>query len=199
MRGRGIDYFENSRRATYGQRQYAIDNPNGWRDYGADVFAVTASDGPADVTLTIDGRQRRFISYAGRGAGADHILDDGTIAPMGAVASIPVAPETTIPAMKAMRERYGTNLYSTYGFLDAFNPTFRDESVRLTHGRVVPGVGWFDTDYLGIDQGPIVAMIENYRSELVWREMGESPYIIRGLRRAGFTGGWLDRAPATAP
>ena len=199
MRGRGIDYFENSRRATYGQRQYAIDNPNGWRDYGADVFAVTASDGPADVTLTIDGRQRRFISYAGRGAGADHILDDGTIAPMGVVASIPFAPEITIPAMKAMRERYGSNLYSTYGFLDAFNPTFRDESVRLTHGRVVPGVGWFDTDYLGIDQGPIVAMIENYRSELVWREMRESPYIIRGLRRAGFTGGWLDRAPATAP
>ena len=199
MRGRGIDYFENSRRATYAQRQYAIDNPNEWRGYGAEMFAVTASDGPADVVLNIDGRQRRFISYAGRGAGADHILDDGTIAPMGAVASIPFAPEITIPAMKAMRERHGSNLYSRYGFLDAFNLTFRDESVKLTHGKVVPGVGWFDTDYLGIDQGPIVAMIENYRTELVWREMRQNPYIIRGLRRAGFTGGWLDQAPATAP
>ena len=199
MRARGIDYFENSRRATYAQQQYAIDNPGGWRGYGRDVFAVTASDGPADVVLTIDGRQRKFYSYAGRGAGAEGILDDGTIAPMGAVASIPFAPEITIPAMKAMRERYGTHLYSTYGFLDAFNPTFRDPSATLTHGRVVPGVGWFDTDYLGIDQGPIVAMIENYRSELVWREMKQSRYIVRGLRRAGFTGGWLDQAPATAP
>ena len=199
MRGRGIDYFENSRRATYGQLQYAIDNPGDWRGYGRDMFAVTASDGPADVTLTIDGRQRRFISYAGRGAGADYILDDGTIAPMGVVASIPFAPEITIPAMKSMRVSYGTNLYSTYGFLDAFNLTFRDANVTLTHGRVVPGVGWFDTDYLGIDQGPIVAMIENYRSELVWREMRDNPYIVRGLRRAGFTGGWLEQAPPTAP
>ena len=92
-----------------------------------------------------------------------------------------------------MRERYGDRLYQRYGFLDAFNPTLRIQ-VPVRHGRVDSALGWFDTDYLGIDQGPIVTMIENYRSELVWRYMRKNPYIVRGLRRAGFAGGWLDTA-----
>jgi hypothetical protein len=58
-------------------------------------------------------------------------------------------------------------------------------------GRVVPGKGWFDTQYLGIDQGPLLAMVENHRSGLVWKYMRRSPYIRRGLERAGFSGGWL--------
>ena len=91
-----------------------------------------------------------------------------------------------------MSTRYGANLYSTYGFLDAFNPTLRTTE-QLKHGRVVPGMGWFDVDYLGIDQGPIVAMIENYRSGLVWRVMRKNPHIVRGLKKAGFIGGWLER------
>jgi len=56
-----------------------------------------------------------------------------------------------------------------------------------------PAQGWFDVDYLGIDQGPIVAMIENYRSGLVWKVMRGNPHVVRGLERAGFTGGWLER------
>jgi hypothetical protein len=64
-------------------------------------------------------------------------------------------------------------------------------------GRTVPGRGWYGTDYLGIDQGPILIMAENYRTGLVWRYMRKHPAIIRGLRRAGFTGGWLDQVPAT--
>jgi hypothetical protein len=56
----------------------------------------------------------------------------------------------------------------------------------------VPSIGWFDTDYLGIDQGPIIAMIENYRTDLVWKTMRKNKYIINGLKKAGFTGGWLD-------
>ena len=51
--------------------------------------------------------------------------------------------------------------------------------------------------YLGIDQGPMLAMIENYRGDLVWRVMRTNPHLVRGLRRAGFAGGWLDKAPAT--
>jgi hypothetical protein len=70
-------------------------------------------------------------------------------------------------------------------------------SAPVQHGHIVPNVGWVDGDQLGIDQGPIVGMIENYRSELVWRYMRGNPHIVRGLRRAGFTGGWLDRAPPT--
>ena len=55
----------------------------------------------------------------------------------------------------------------------------------------MPGIGWVDNDYLGIDQGPIVCMIENRKSGLIWETMRKSPAIRRGLTRAGFTGGWL--------
>jgi hypothetical protein len=196
-RSRGIDWFENSRRATLAQRQYAIDNPMGWRGYGADVWGLTASDGPVDTMLTVNGSQRRFFTYAARGASHTEVRDDGTIAPTAAGGSIPFAPEYTIRALRAMRERY-PQLWGQYGFLDAFNPTFQFTDVRLGHGEVVPGVGWFDTDYLGIDQGPILLMAENYRSELVWKHLRRNAYIVDGLRRAGFTGGWLDAA-AVAP
>ena len=196
MRSRGIDYFENSRRATLSQRAYAIANPMGWEGYGPNTWGLTAADGPKDTTITINGQPRRFYTYWARGAADGEIRDDGTLAPTALGGSIPFAPEITIPAMQSIRDRFGANIYSTYGFLDSFNETF-DFNVPVQHGRVVPGVGWFDTDYLGIDQGPIIAMIENYRTGLVWREMREHPAIIRGLRRAGFSGGWLDRAPAT--
>jgi hypothetical protein len=192
MRARGIDYFENSRRATLAQRAYAIDNPSDWRDYGADVWGLTASDGPSGATVEIDGRQRRFHTYWARGAAATEILDDGTIAPTAAGGSIPFAPEVAIPALRAMRVRYGDDLFTRYGFLDAFNPTLQVQGVRLQRGRIVPGKGWFDDNYLGIDQGPIVAMIENHRPGFVWRVMREHPAIVRGLCRAGFSGGWLE-------
>src|SRR6266511_2986563 len=64
MRGRGIDYFENSRRATYAQRAYVVLNPMGWKDYGREVWGLTACDGPADVRLTLDGRPRTFWTYS---------------------------------------------------------------------------------------------------------------------------------------
>jgi hypothetical protein len=191
MRGRGIDYFENSRRATISQRAYAIDNPGKFRDYGADVWGLTASDGPMDTTAIVDNTQRQFRTYAARGAAANEISDDGTIAPTAVGGSVPFAPEVTIPALKAMRTKYGEPLFGQYGFLDAFNPTYRDARMRVTQGRVVDGVAWFDTDYLGIDQGPIIAMIENYRSGLIWKLMRQSPYVRLGLLRAGFNGGWL--------
>lgn len=200
MRGKGIDYFENSRRATLAQRAYAIANPNDWEGYGPTIWGLTAVDGPIDTTVTLDGRQRSFFTYRARGAAAVEIMDDGTIGPTAAGGSVPFAPEIAIPALVAMRERYGEHLFTDYGFLDSFNPTL-DVDLPLRHGRVVPGVGWFDSDYLGIDQGPIISMIENYRSDLIWRTMRKNPYIIAGLKKAGFTGGWLDvaaRAPATS-
>jgi hypothetical protein len=193
MRQRGIDYFENSRRATLAQHAYAIDNPGKWRDYGSTIWGLTASDGPLDTTLVVDGAQRKFFTYSARGAAATEVRDDGTIAPTAAGGSVPFAPEITVPALKAMRARYGDSLFGQYGFVDAFNPTYRNASVRAQHGSIVDGVSWFDTDYLGIDQGPILGMIENYRTGLVWRLMRQSPYIRRGLDRAGFTGGWLAR------
>jgi hypothetical protein len=188
MRDKDLDYFENSRRATLAQYAYAQANPMGWRGYGPRLWGLTACDGPADVTLELDGRSRTFRSYAARGPGQ---FDDGTIAPTAAGGSVPFAPELCIPALAAMRDDHGAVLYGDYGFVDALNPSFTATSVRLTHGRVVPGRGWYDTDQLGIDQGPILAMIENYRSGLVWEVMRADPYVRRGLERAGFTGGWL--------
>ena len=196
MRAKGIDYFENSRRATIAQQAYARANPNGWRGYSENVWGLTASDGPNDTTLTIDGRERTFFSYRARGAAANELVDDGTLVPTAAGGSIPFAPDLTVAALRTMRTTYGDDLFGPYGFVDAFNPTFRlpvQLGRGLKHGRVVAGKGWFDTDYLGIDQGPILAMIENYRSGLVWERMKRSPYVVRGLCRAGFRGGWLDQ------
>lgn len=194
MRGRGIDYFENSRRALHAQHAYAIANPDGWRDYGADIWGLTASDGPQDLTREFGGRERRFYGYAARGASFTEVRDDGTIAPTALGGSIPFDPALATAGLKAMRARYGDRLFSTYGFLDAFNPTFT-WPVPVQQGTVDPALGWVDGDYLGIDQGPIIAMIENYRTGLIWRLMRNNPHIVRGLRRAGFTGGWLEGVP----
>lgn len=186
----GIDWFENSRRASIAQHSYAVANPGGWRDYGDRVWGLSACDGPMDATVTIDGKARAFHSYTARGVAQNDIRDDGTIAPTAAASSIVFTPELSIPAIREMSTRYGTNLYNQYGFLDAFNPTLQTTE-KLKHGRVDPAQGWFDIDYLGIDEGPVVAMIENYRSELVWKTMQKNPHVVRGLQRAGFTGGWL--------
>ena len=67
----------------------------------------------------------------------------------------------------------------------------------LKTGRLIPDRGWVASDYIGIDQGPILTMIANYRSEFVWKVMRQNPYIRKGLERAGFTGGWL--APPDGP
>jgi hypothetical protein len=192
MRSKDIDYFENSRRAVYSQRAYAIANPGNWKDYGPDIWGLTAVDGPLDTLLVIRGAPRRFWTYSARGAADGEIRDDGTIGPTAAGGSVAFAPEIAVPALVEMREKFGDNLFTNYGFLDSFNPTF-DLDIKPQHGKIVRGLGWFDTDYLGIDQGPIVAMIENYRSGLVWKVMRTNPHIIRGLKRAGFTGGWLDQ------
>ena len=198
MKGRGIDYFENSRRAVYSQQAYAIENPAGWKGYGKNVWGLTASDGPVDASFEYDGTTRLFRTYTARGAGIEHVVDDGTIVPTAAAGSIAFAPEIVIPAIEAMHERYGKDIYSEYGFLDAFNPSFTFKQAELKHGWMSEGSGWVDGDYLGIDQGPIVLMIENYRSGFVWEVMRRNPHVRKGLERAGFGGGWLQAQDAKA-
>jgi len=190
--GANFDYHENSRRATLAQRAYAIANPGGWRGYGPDIWGLTACDGPGGVTATIDGRTRAFRSYSARGPAGQHDgFDDGTLAPTAAAASMPFAPEIVEPAIRELHRDYGAAIWGRYGFIDSFNPTLRDPAVRVEKGKVVAGLGWIDTDYLGIDQGPIVAMLENHRSGLIWATMRQASAVRRGLARAGFTGGWL--------
>ncbi|APP80561.1 glucoamylase family protein [Xanthomonas hortorum pv. vitians] len=190
MRERGIDYFLNSRRATLAQRDYAIDNPMKWKDYGENVWGLTAGDGPQNTSQEYRGEQRQFRHYSSRGAGLRENFDDGTIVPSAAISSIVFAPEVVIPAAEEMHKRYGDFLYSSYGFLDSFNPSFNYD-IPLKTGRMVPDRGWVASDYIAIDQGPILAMIANYQNEFVWTVMKKNPYIRAGLERAGFTGGWL--------
>jgi hypothetical protein len=180
MRARGIDYFENSRRATYVQQQYAIRNPKEFKGYSENCWGITASDGPGPATLKIDGVRRDFYDYRARSI--PYGPDDGTIAPWAAVASLPFAPEIVLPTIRYMDEAY-PKMMSKYGFKCSFNPTFKDGSKNKR--------GWHSEGYYGLDQGPIVLMIENYRTGLLWRLMRQCPYIVAGLRRAGFSGGWL--------
>lgn len=165
--GEKYDYFENARRATYASRAYAIANPKNWPNYGPDEWGLTACDGP---------RNFGFNGYMARGASGQNIVDDGTIAPTAAGGSIAYAPEIVIPMLRQLKDKYGSKLYGNYGFRDAFNDS----------------VNWFDNDYIGIDQGPILLMIENLRSGMVWEVMKRDPIIVRGLQRAGFSGGWLE-------
>jgi len=192
MRAHDIDWFENSRRATLAQYAYAKDNPDKWRGYGPSLWGLTACDGPMDGKLTIDGREREFRTYSARGASFVRVGDDGTVAPTAAAGSMPFAPEIVIPSLMAMRETY-PDAFDKYGFVDCFNPTLNVAGAKISAGRIIPGVGWFDIDYLGIDEGPILAMTENFRTGLVWNYMRRNPHVQQGLRAAGFTGGWLDK------
>jgi hypothetical protein len=171
MKKKGIDYFENSRRAVYVQRQYAIDNPKSWEGYDSLCWGISACDGPGD-SYNFDGYE--FFAYAGRGTSGPELVyfDDGTITPYASVSSILFAPEIVIPTIKSFNEKYAEEgLWGPYGYYDAFNLT----------------AGWYDKDYIGIDQGPIVLMIENFRSGMIWKYVMADPIIQQGFRRLGFT------------
>lgn len=190
MRRAGFDYFENSRRETYANRAYCIANPLGWRGYSDRLWGLTACDGPGFFQLPYRGKERTFLGYAARGPITEPGgRDDGTIAPTGALGSLPFAPEIVIPCADALRVQPG--LFGRYGFRDSFNPSFTYSGVSVESGSVDPRHGWVDGDYLGIDQGPILLQAANYRDEFIWRHMRQVPEIRRGLKRAGFTGGWL--------
>lgn len=193
MREAGFDYFENSRRATYANRAYCAANPGGWTDYSRDIWGLTACDGPA-TKIRLGGRQRSIRGYSARGpVGQPDGFDDGTLAPTAIMGSVPFAPEICLPGLKALADRYGDDLVGRYGFFDSFNPSVKGQAM-VRNGRVKPRAGWVATDYLGIDQGIGLVMIANHRDGMIWNRMRQSPTIVRGLRRAGFTGGWLDRA-----
>jgi len=181
MRERGSDYFENSKQATYVQQAYAIENPLQFEGYGEHCWGFTACDGPGWIKQTIGGRERQFYDYIARGAPFGP--DDGTVAPWVVVASLPFAPEIVIPTVRALRCLTLGGNHRPYGFRCSFNRTF----------RVDDQTGYWVTPYqFGVDQGPVVLMIENYRTGMIWDLMRQCGPVVAGLRRAGFTGGWLE-------
>ena len=182
MRNKGIDYFENSRRATYVQQQYAINNPLKHKDYGPCCWGITASEGPGPDSIKIDGIERKFFDYVGRGV--PYGPDDGTLAPWALVASLPFAPEIVLPALNHCIHQAKMTQFNSYGFKASFNPSHPGNSGN-------PYGWWVSPYHFGLNQGPIILMIENYRSGFLWELMKQCPYLVTGLRRAGFTNGWL--------
>ncbi len=116
MKEKGIDYFENSRRATLVQRLYAIDNPHHWVGYDSLCWGISASDGPTEKYNYDD---KKFLGYAGRGASDPKInyFDDGTIAPYAAISSIVFAPEIVFPTIKSLNDKYGERIVGTLWIL----------------------------------------------------------------------------------
>jgi hypothetical protein len=155
MNSHNSTYFENSRRATLAQRSYCIANPLNRVGYGSNVWGLTACDAPS--------------GYAAHGAPPTQ-NDDGTIAPTAAGGSIAFTPEYSVPTLRSLYSRFRRNIWTAYGFRDAFNF----------------GAQWYASDELGIDQGPIVIMIENYRTQRAWERFMKHAAVQRGLQRAGF-------------
>jgi hypothetical protein len=179
----GIDYFENSRRATLVHRQYGIENPLKFSHYGEYGWGLTASDGPGPAVVKVDGVERNFFGYEARGAPFGP--DDGTISPWAVASSVPFAPEIVIKTMRHIVDRLKSLGRSPYGgFVASFNPTYPDTS--NLHAWTSPWI-------FGLNEGPILMMIENYHTELIWKTIKRCPYIVTGMQRAGFHGGWLDR------
>jgi hypothetical protein len=180
MRAHESDYFENTRQATLLQQEYAIRNPLGYVGYGEHCWGFTACDGPGNVRRMVNGVEREFFDYTARGAPFGP--DDGTVAPWVVVASLPFAPDIVIPTMQRFA-RMDLGMTAKYGFSPSFNQSFAMPDSPT---------GWWVTPYhFGIDQGPVVLMIENYRTGLLWDIMRRSPAIVTGLRRAGFRGAWI--------
>ena len=177
----GWDYFENSKRATQVHRLYAIENSGGFAHYGQYCWGLTASDGPGNITMTVNGEPRTFYDYIARGAPFGP--DDGTVSPWAVVASLPFAPEIVIETIRHAIEKLNLKSRRLYGFDASFNPTYPEKTKNPN--------GWVSPWRFGLNQGPIVIMIGNYQSETIWNLVKQCPYFTNGLKVAGFTGGWL--------
>jgi hypothetical protein len=187
MREHDSDYFENSRRATFIQQQYAIRNPLGFKHMNDWCWGITASDGPGNQTKRVDGVERVFFDYVARGAPFGP--DDGTVAPWAVVASLPFAPEIVAPTIAHLRTVH-LDVPNPYGFKASFNPAY--------HEGDADSVGWVSAYHFGINEGPTVLMIENERSGLIWSLMRKCGCLVSGFKAAGFAGGWLDEARTSA-
>ncbi len=175
MAARDCDYFENSRRATLVQQAYAIRNPRRLAGLHAFCWGTTACDGPGPALRKAAGRKRRFFDYTPRGV--PYGPDDGTIAPWAAVASLPFAPEIVLPTIAHFRT-LKLHEANPYGFKASFNPSFPTDKSHPA--------GWVSPWHFGINEGPTVIMIENYRSGFLWDLMRDCPAFRTGLNRAGF-------------
>lgn len=191
MADKKTDYFENSRVATQIHRQYAIRNPRKYLDYGKNCWGFSASDGPGYAIREYRGRRHTFYDYIARGAPFGP--DDGTISPWAAIASLPFAPGIVLEEIRHLGELIGHGPEG-YGFHASFNLSWPDRHAKGAHSFHLKNrneVAWVSPWHFALHQGPIVLMIENYRSGMIWELMRGCAPIRTGLERAGFAGGWL--------
>jgi hypothetical protein len=184
MREKRSDYFENSRSAALIHREYARRNPHGFAGYDENCWGLSACEGPSDERPGVSNEERRFFGYAARGV--PYGPDDGSLSAPAALASVPFAPDLVLDAIRNMTARYPEML--TEGRLSSsFNAMLTD----------IDGRAWVSAGHYGLDQGIVLLMIENHRSEGIWQLMRGCTYIRDGLHRAGFRGGWLEQDPAS--
>ena len=163
---KGVNWFDNSVNASKAAIDYAVIKSTEYKTYSDRSWGFTACDGP-------NGYSGEY-GFAPNAYGKVAKLD-GTVPPCGAIGSIPFTPEASIRAMK----NYATyeNLWSKYGFVDAYNlgPVGEDQTP------------WYASDVIGIDKGISALMIENYMSEMIWNIFMDINYIQDGLNELGFT------------
>jgi hypothetical protein len=179
MEGKDCDYFENSRRAALIQQKYAVENKFGFTGYARNCWGLSAGDGPCDGTVRAGDTDHPALGYAARGVPDGP--DDGTLMPSAVVSCLPFAPGITMKAIAFMDKTY-PRVIQNYHIPSGFNPSVLNDKGEM----------WISDGYYGLDQGIMTMMIENHRTGMVWNLMRGNRYIKRGLRRAGFKGGWID-------
>ncbi|NOT77306.1 MAG: hypothetical protein HOP08_20480 [Cyclobacteriaceae bacterium] len=172
----GIDYFENARRATLIHQEYAKDNPGDFLQYSELSWGLSASDGPGPFSKVINGKKRVFYDYKARGAPLGP--DDGTLSPWAVVASLPFAPEIVLPAMRNDTERLNLHDPRIYGLKASFNPTYVQKDKDQ--------LGWVSMWQFGLNEGPVIMMIDNFQTGFLWKLMKSCSYLEKGIRLAGF-------------
>jgi hypothetical protein len=155
-RDRYADYFQNSVIASDVHRRFCLDLARQFPNYSDDLWGITASDSPK--------------GYAVWGGPPATGPIDGSVVPSAAGGSLPFLPQPTLRVLRTMKERYGNQAWSRYGFVNAFNPLTR----------------WYDTDVVGIDTGITMIMAENARTGFVWKTFMKNPEARRGMQLAGF-------------
>lgn len=153
---RGINFFENSREATLANRDYSMSFSGQYKGYSESSWGLSSSLGPGG-----------YKAYGGKPGGG---IQDGTIAPYATLSSIVFTPEASTQAARFFYENYQKELYGNFGFKDAFNVDKQ----------------WWADEYLGIDQGITLLMLENYlNSESVWKKFMELPAIKKWIELTG--------------
>jgi hypothetical protein len=176
----GTDWFDNSRRAALADRQFCVDRSAAYRTYGPESWGLTSCFGPGGYN---GGKPQ---SYGSRPLGdpspglPNH---DGTIAPYGAGSCIVFfsnnsSENLSVQALKNYYMHY-PKLWGLYGLKDAYNLGTSADSLD----------DWYADDYVGIDSGPMLVMIENFRSGLVWRSMMKNVSVRNAVRRIFKTSG----------